>query len=176
LLFYKNFPLLNLRITFYSYFYRLIKTQNSPILSYFTKLTFFTHARLMPTLFVPFTQFFYKNHGLILTNFAKTLIGNLLCTQIKTLTKFFWIPPLRSNLYSRVQVINTLYLKTTQVITIKSHRSIYKTLIFYILNLLTMYYTTQLPNYQIFYNFIFFQKPLNLTLFLNFFYFKVRNY
>jgi hypothetical protein len=63
--------------------------------------------------------------------------------------------------------------KPVQLLHFTFHKKTFNSFIFFILNLLTENYYTQMSTFKLFYGFIFFKKNFNIYPFLNHFYFKV---
>jgi hypothetical protein len=168
--FIKNSPTLNVFLISHPYMYSPLSNKYA-LMAAWPKLFFFKHSQLKPTIFSFFNKFFYKNYGLLVSNFAKNIIGNLLSTHVRSSAK-----PLLTRITPRARYITTQYLPNIKVFTLALHKNYFKTVILYFINLLTTYYTPHLQNFRIFFSFIFCPIHIELCTFVNFFYFKVRNF
>jgi len=169
-------------------FNNLIKLLNTKTIFFFSKLTmhFFIFSQNISQL-NPYLYFFYdkqyiqffwhyfkkifsKNLTLITSNALKSYLYSTIVNFDKLLTG-----PLTCSLVTVKSSTSLVYFEPVQTISFAFHKKLYNTLMFYIFNVLTTQYFSTQSTFQIFYSFIHLPSNFNMYMFLNFFYFKIRN-
>ena len=135
---------------------------------------FFTKQCIKP-FWLFFKKIFFKKYGIHTNNSTKSS----LYWTIRNISSriFFNNKNLPSHQHSATfEIENAIYCKPVQLISFAFHKKIYNTLILYIIFFLTNTYIATLPTFQLQYSFLILPTNFRLYMFVNCFYFKVRNY
>jgi hypothetical protein len=135
---------------------------------------FFTKQCIKP-FWLFFKKIFFKKYGIHTNNHTKSA----LYWTIKNISTrvFFHNTHTPTHLAtSTLEMGDVLSCKPVQLISFSFHKKIYNTLMLYIIFLLTNTYIATLPTFQLKYSFLILPTNFRLYMFVNYFYFKVRNY
>lgn len=134
---------------------------------------FFTKQCVKPFWFF-FKKLFFKKYGIHTNNHTKSA----LYWTIKNISSrvFSQKQNLITQPIATLRLEDTTYCKPVQLISFAFHKKVYNTLILYIIFFLTNTYISALPTFQLKYSFLILPLNFRLYMFVNYFYFKVRNY
>jgi hypothetical protein len=127
----------------------------------------------------PFWRFFkkilFKKYGIHTNNSTKSV----LYWTIKTISSRVFSKNMGLHVGQYAMTLKTgdvVYCKPIQLVSFAFHKKIYNTLMLYIFFFLTNTYISTLPTFQLKYSFLILPLNFRLYMFVNYFYFKVRNY
>jgi hypothetical protein len=122
-----------------------------------------------------FKKLFFKKYGIHTNNSTKSV----LYWTIKTISSRVFTKDrgLHTDQYAHtLKRGDVVYCKPIQLVSFAFHKKIYNTLMLYIFFFLTNTYIATLPTFQLKYSFLILPLNFRLYMFVNHFYFKVRNY
>lgn len=133
----------------------------------------FWYKHFTKKLFLLLKNLVYKHFGLmtnqLVISYNFHLVDILLKNTVKPLYKNWVYVPHSGGL-------NTRILNTITTVSFSFQNKVYKTLMFYIFNLLLIPYVASLNEYELRYSYIVLPHVFELYLFINYFYFRINNF
>ena len=151
---------MNYQLNSISYFVLNQQTQ------YFYNFNFFKNN------FKIFKTLFFKKNNLITNNFTKSLLYHSIINTQKIFIKNF-----KTKIkFNTESLTHTQYAKPIQVLTLSLNKSKFKTLLFFYISFLLKLFVDLPLIYEIRTTYLYVPTALQLLPFLNFFFFKIKNF
>jgi hypothetical protein len=142
---------------------------------FFPWIRYFWNKQFIRPFWHFFKKIFFKKYGIYTSNLIKSSLYWTLQNLVLRLSNNKFL--LYSGDYNLpISPLNTAYYQPVQIVSFAFHKQTYNTLIIYITFLLTNVYTSTLPTFRLEYSFLIIPSNFKLYMFINDFYFKVKNY
>ena len=136
---------------------------------------FFFQKQFIKPFYRFFKKLFFKKYGIYTSNMIKS---SLYWTINNISSEVFFVKD--SLVIERkpldLKKLNLVYYKPVKIVSLSFHKKIYNSLILYILFFLVNAYISVLPTFQLNYSFLLLPNNFKLYMFINCFYFKIKNY
>ena len=118
-----------------------------------------------------FKSLYFKKMGLNSSNLTKSLMFS----SISKLNNVITLDKVKLDKINLIK-LNNIYVKPVQILTFSFHKNIYNSFMFFLFYLFSYSYISNFSNFKLYYSFINFSPNFNIYMFINVFYFKVRNF
>ena len=136
---------------------------------------FFFKKQFVDSFYRFFKKIFFKKYGIYTSNMLKSS----LYWTIRNISSELFVE--KDTLFSERKPLNLIsldiiYYKPVKLVSLAFHKKTYNSLMLYILFFLVNTYISTLPTFQLNYSFLLLPSNFQLYMFVNCFYFKIKNY